>query len=762
MCGMCEKENMMKHAAVAFIAACVLLFLTACSESVFTTDMCDNRTPEIELTNGPLEGDTTLYTVHFFWLGHDVDGEIDHYEFCMVEGDPIGFDPADTTGPEKWGHTKRGDSMFTVSADEYDRNVVINQSLYAKFKKSHTFFVRAVDDRGAKSEAAYRSFTAYTLAPHIMITEPYCADPSSGVQMLSNLIRFRWEGKDPLDSPWNYQEVDSVRYMHVPYTSGIITELNRNPGVFEEKWSDWYWYFEPGDSGREAWLGDNEVLVPGSGYIFVVQAKDEAGAVSVVFDKRTNVRHFMSIIPTGPVLRISEPYLGTFSFLGTEMRMEKMNVPSGFSTRFSWTGDAANYGGVIRSFRYGWDIQQLDDPSQWAVVASPYTTSAQERRWYSGTHVLYVEVVDNLGYVTMGTLEITAIPLDMSRDLLWVDDFPSLHFTQEIYAFPTESEHDIFWTSLCLKAMDFDPQRDIYDVLDNDFYLPPMEYFWKYKNVIWSYSTASDVLSGSVWNRFVKYTPEGSSGQLTLNFLPYYLASGGHLWTVGESQRTSGLAACLYAKLFPVSVRCEFYGPSPGCENEAGVKSMAYRDFCVSVIDKVYGLLRPDLMTNRRVDYDAMQWAVLDDSDPLTGEFEGFPRRLDLWDNVSREGNFFDPQVRGMFYVEVYDSDYYMNFIGHSSQSCFHPLYREVARNTHSVVHDQTVAFWYSSYADVVADKPGCVAAPSVHFGFPLWFYNREQVDSIATAIFKVWQLPVVSDVATPSVPTGSVPRPSP
>jgi hypothetical protein len=759
---MSEKRGLSRCLAAVLMTVSAFMIFTSCSDSVFLNEVNQNRPPEIELTNGPLEGDTTLYTVHFFWLGHDQDGEIDYYEFCMVEGDPYGFDPVDTTGLEKWGQTKRGDSMFTVSADEYDRNVVINSSLYGKFKKSHTFFVRAVDDRGTRSEAAHRSFTAFTLAPHIMITEPYCADPSSGAQMLSSFVRFRWEGKDPLDSPWNYQEVDSVRYMHVPYTSGIVMELNRNPGVFKEEWSDWYWYFEPGDSGREAWLGDDEVLVPGKGYIFAVQAMDEAGAVSVVFDKRTNVRHFMSIVPTGPVLRINDPYLGTFSFLGTEMRMEEMNIPAGFSTRFSWTGDASSYGGVVRSFRYGWDIQQLDDPSQWSTAPNPYITSAQERQWYSGTHVLFVEVVDNLGYVTLGTLELTVVPIDMSRDLLWVDDFPSLDFTQDIYAFPNETEHDVFWTSMCLNVMGFDPQRDIYDVLDNDFYLPPMEHLWKYKNVIWSYSTASDILSGSVWNRFVKYTPEGSSGDLTLNFLPYYLATGGHLWTVGESQRKSGLAACISSGLFPVSVRCEFYGPSPVCELETGAASMAYRDCCVSVIDKVDGLLRIDLGTSRRVDYDAMQWAKLDDSDPVTGAYEGFPRRLELWENVTRTGMFFDPQVRGMFYVEVYDSDYYMNYIGHSSQPCFHPLYREVARNTHSVVHDQTVAFWYSSYAGVVADKPGCVAAPSVHFGFPLWFYNREQTDSIATAIFKVWQLPVTDDVAIPGEPTGSFPRPSP
>jgi hypothetical protein len=33
-----------------------------------------------------------------------------------------------------------------------------------------------------------------------------------------------------------------------------------------------------------------------------------------------------------------------------------------------------------------------------------------------------------------------------------------------------------------------------------------------------------------------------------------------------------------------------------------------------------------------------------------------------------------------------------------------------------------------------------------VHIGFPLWFFDRAQVDSLSTAIFNVWQLPLVQD----------------
>ena len=731
------------HLAALVVIAATLL--AGCSGSdVFTGEIKDNKSPTIELTNGPVEGDTTLYTVHFFWLGEDEDGVIDHYEFCMAEGDPVGFDPADTVGA--WLRTELTDSVFAVSADDYDRTVEINRSLYGKFKKTHTFFIRAIDDRGAASEIISRSFTAFTLAPHIIINYPYATNLDIGAQRLSVISTFKWYGKDPIDAPWNYQEVDSVRYLYTFYYTGLIDALNRTPGNFEEMWSNWVWYHAPGDSGKQTTLGDDEFLKTNTSYIFAVQAKDEAGAVSSVFNKSTNVRHFMAMQPTGPVLRINEPFLGTFSFLGIDFRPEQVDVPPGFEMNWTWTGDASSYGGTVQSFRYGWDIADFNDPTEWEVFPSPFINSAGPTTFYSGIHTLYVESADNLGTKTLGTIEITVIPIVMTRDLLWVDDFPSRDFAQMIYAFPTESEHDRFWKDICLKVKGFDPSRDIYDVQENDFYFPPMNLIFKYRNIIWSFSKAIDPAAGSVWNRIVKYTPSGTAGVLNLNFLTYYLAFGGHLWTVGEGHRSASLAACLESNLFPLYIRCEFWRPSPNCNNTTGERTMAYRDFCVSALDKAEGLFPKYYLGVRRPDYDAMRNAYLDRSDPLIAAMEWLPRRLELWEPVTRPGMFFDPFVRGFHYVEYYDPEYYMNYIGKNSQSCFHPMYRATTMNSWSVVHNTTVAFWYSKYSGVKASPAGCIAAPSVHIGFPLWFFDRTQVDSLSTAIFNTWQLPLVQD----------------
>jgi hypothetical protein len=110
---------------------------------------------------------------------------------------------------------------------------------------------------------------------------------------------------------------------------------------------------------------------------------------------------------------------------------------------------------------------------------------------------------------------------------------------------------------------------------------------------------------------------------------------------------------------------------------------------------------------------------------------------------VAAEGSLFCTDSTcspgGFTYVEVYDPEYYLRRTAPSSRSCFHPIYRMKAASGSSVLDGQTVAFWITSFEDVVPDSPGGTAAPSVHFGFPLWFFRHESADSIAGAIFARW-----------------------
>jgi hypothetical protein len=326
-----------------------------------------------------------------------------------------------------------------------------------------------------------------------------------------------------------------------------------------------------------------------------------------------------------------------------------------------------------------------------------------------------------------------------------VDDFYSDDFVQTNYAFPTEPDDDKFWAHVCQRATGFQLTRDVFDTRTTSFRPPDMELVWKYKNVIWDYGSEDRV---NAWDDVVRFLPEskvGSVSVLTFNYLAYYMASGGHLWTSGKSDKQGGLCAVLYttSQLYPLSFKCEITGPRKACDGDtSGVNCMAYKEYCVSVIDKVWSTPRNDSrMPVRRLDWDAMMSAYKDANDQISGWLPGLPSDLRLWDEVTRSGRFFDPKVQGFTYVEVYNPGYWMNQAGVSAQSCFHPMYRMRARNQISPMNRQVVAFWTTKYANVVANAPGAVAAPSVHFGFPMYYFNRAEVDSIADVIFTQWQI---------------------
>ncbi|HUV35744.1 MAG TPA: hypothetical protein VMX58_02265, partial [Patescibacteria group bacterium] len=208
---------------------------TGCAEDIYIGNHTSNTAPEVWLSSGPVEGDTTAYRVHFYWGGWDPDGEIGYFEFVIAEGNPTGFNPDDTLGAEKWTRTSTYDSVFNVAADgsprPYKKNV-----LYTIYDKTHTFFIRAVDQGGKRSSPAFRSFTAWTLAPTVLIDEPRLA--GSGTQSYSTVITFSWTGRDPIDDPTNTQEPRDIRHMWginldtdgvYSDTFNTVRELNTNP-----------------------------------------------------------------------------------------------------------------------------------------------------------------------------------------------------------------------------------------------------------------------------------------------------------------------------------------------------------------------------------------------------------------------------------------------------------------------------------------------------------------------------------------------------
>jgi hypothetical protein len=441
-------------------------------------------------------------------------------------------------------------------------------------------------------------------------------------------------------------------------------------------------------------------------------------------------------------LTITEPYLGGFKFLGANLNPVSVELPPGVALNFCWTGDASDYGGEIRSYRYGWDIQQLDDPTQWAVEPSPFHRCATARTWYSGVHTFYVECVDNGGKITLGRIQVEIIPFSMERTLLWVDDWALGDDILPNMMLPDEQTHDDFWLGICSKDSGFIPTRDVFDCRSANNIAPEMRIIGKYQNIIWTYGNSKQ----GALQLVIKFTPEsmiGESTQVLINYLSLFLVRGGHLWTSGRSDLASGglSVSFLLPPEFPAAFK---FDVTPSQADTSGVNSMPYRDYCLSVVDKVIGTFRTGSeMPVRRLDQDALRRCVIDYEDEITAQYPGLPHDLTLSPAVTQPGMFFDPRVRGFYYVEAYNPAYWMDTRQIREQGCFHPMYRMKSRNTRSPLDNSTVAVWLDKYSSVAPEGdvlPG-KAARSVHFGIPLWFFRPSAVDSIADTVFEEWGL---------------------
>jgi hypothetical protein len=315
----------------------------------------------------------------------------------------------------------------------------------------------------------------------------------------------------------------------------------------------------------------------------------------------------------------------------------------------------------------------------------------------------------------------------------------------------------LFWLGLCSRAIGFDTERDVYDAKGQYNAAPPkISLISRYKNIIWTYSSST---RDGAWDDVVNFTPEsliGTNTQVTVNYLSLFLAKGGHVLTEGNSEQSGGLASCLLTsnRIFPTNLKCEITGNTDGCEGDtSGVNTYAYKDYCVTMLDKIIGAFRTDsdMPVRRARNYDCMTDGYKT-NDPWNKLIPGMPDRLSLSDDITAPGRFFDPNACsdpnssrpcGFTLVEVYDPFYWMDRNIVTSQSCFHPMYRMHAKSTYSKLDTSAVALYVTKYAHITPEAISGinVAAPSFHFGFELWYFRPSQVDSIINTVLGEWQI---------------------
>lgn len=505
--------------------------LAGCAGDELTGEPVPNAGPDTQVTGAPPALGQTSFNVSFFWTGSDPDGYVDHYEWRISDNGSDGrVDTGDTLGLP-WHATLTTDSTFVVSAtlDSFPPDVLDPRRDVRSWRywQSHTFFVRAVDEFGVPDPTpASVSFTATTLTPTVRVTVPAIATGNSCAAS-ARVLTFGWEGEDPdhvsrrpVAVRWVFHEVPDCMLR------GQYEAANPIAALPDSAWSPWIAYDAPADSGRTVTLTRQNL---GRRFLFAVQARDEAGAVTPVFDWGVNVRHVEVREAARPLLQITEPLVGSFDFAGSST-VRVAEVVGGQPLSFTWSADASAYGGVITAYRHGWDVQDVSDANDpgwvgpWGLGDS-YRRAAT-RNFAGGTHNFVAQVLDNSGTLTRGVFQLDVIeikPRSQQRDLLLVQDWPRANVQAEILR---DRDWDGRWDGLLTGLVPGFTRGDVLDVKDT-----PEAYtfrtFKEYKSVIYF------MKGGDRNTRFQFFFRPGSSTAASFNWLQVYQQRAGNILYVG-------------------------------------------------------------------------------------------------------------------------------------------------------------------------------------------------------------------------------------
>ncbi len=771
----------------------VLLIMGACASDTIDGKHSENKAPTVWLAAAPPEGSVGTYTVNLFWGGWDPDGEIAKYEYLVTDNTTGVFIPSDTVGAG-WSSVVGNDSTFTFSADSLlDSNPLVQRTT---FTRSHTFFIRAVDEQGLRStEPAYRSFTSRTLSPEVRITTP-AAELGITPADIPPISTMEWTATDYVDDEFTKQEPESVQWALIStanhgnsYSTAI--QYLRTPASAPD-WYPWSWYRAPLDSGK-SWT--TPPLEFGN-YVFAIRAKDEAGAVTAVLNEPLvqgvpfNVRRLkVQERNSGPTLTVTSSLMGSIITNSCDFPLTIVDIPAKVDLSFTLKACAEHYGGTVSGYRYGWDILDLNDPDQWEIDYTPFVGSIAQtppRNFNFGTHTFTGEVIDNSGFCSRIEVKVNIIRFTGERSLLVIDDYKADEVPGQSGwsvtngGSPNDAEHDAFWLDMVSNVEAFDPSRDVL-ATSQDAELP-LTTIAGYKNIIWS--VYADVDARQSWElpflyTYVQYRSKrpprdtagacsptgGIQGKVIPNYMGLAMQAGVHVLIAGRHPIQNVVPRSgIFQVRYPVIPLYElepgntqFGSPDPNdITNPPGDQSFSYREMCLEVID--YGILigqRGRVLgsgSTRRYCAVTPGWRagqgsrVLDGMRYGTSDDENFPY-ISLRPEAADPGKAFAPDI-GSIDVEVYNPAYFR--VGAACQyvpaprSCFEPIYKLGCLDTDERTYLQPVAFWTKTYAHIVMEgASGAVAAPSAVYGFPPVYFNPSEVKpGIEYILFDKWQIP--------------------
>lgn len=507
-----------------------------------------NSRPDTRVTGQPPTLLEAGYAAQFNWTGSDPDGRIMGFEWKISDNGLDGISARDTltvdplTGAvlNPWRYTTANDSTFFVLADQegFPGDPVTGPRSF----RSHSLFIRAVDDKGAKDPTpAYISFTSTTIVPTCRVVFPNLSNNSA--KSVPPTVNIGWEG---IDSDFDLRIPTKVRYLWKqaldPAGNPIPDEYSYNQYVDEilsyddQAWSQWYPY-KALESER---MVSFEKQTPDLYFLFAVQVQDTAGAVSVGFGYQQEVGHLW-IKQRGyyrPQVNLAEPYLGSQT-----ATIASYEVAGGQPMNFSWTADASSYNGKIESYRHGWNLTNPEDAADlgWSVPPglSANNLFAAEQSFKDGLNTFYLRVVDDSDQVTLMRRIARVIPYvarDFQLPLLVVDQVVDRRVQnwpdQQGNPRNDESYRNLYWRFLAEGAggvQGINWERDWRDHTDNVVYSDVV----KYKAVL-CYAQYNDVSQFM----FAQFRPT-RTGQDQFVWLTPYQERGGNFFLVGASSMES-------------------------------------------------------------------------------------------------------------------------------------------------------------------------------------------------------------------------------
>lgn len=510
-------------------------------------------------------------------------------------------------------------------------------------------------------------------------------------------------------------------------------------------WLPWAAY-EPDEYGTMTFQAQQHAPGP---YILVVQAADPAGAVSELSDD--NVRRVRLVVrSSGPLLNVFNEHTGTIVTSVCNPPQVIVPILGGVVMAFEWTASAEAYGGIVTGYRYGWDIEDVDDDEQWDIGFIPFTSEsahAPPRTFFAGSHTFHVEVRDQDGFCSRVEVRINVVQYTAGRELLIVDDYSDgAGFALSGGFAPSDAEHDAFWEEM---VGDVDGFRAEFDVLD---VVGTADYSWTqladYKTIVWV--ARGGIRSGDantpLLYRIIRHRPrdDWATGKVEPNFLAQFLEVGGNLLIVGDQPMSNVINRGLFTRVvFPFIFRYELDGDQDSDYADqlargrgAGELSFAYREACLNVLDYAYPS-SPWLRTQLR---DGCGVDGIRTPDPTTRglraahpiEF-GYPR-LELRWEVALPGKAYAPENKGLN-AELYNPSYFAFCpwaeLDHH-RDCFQPIYGLECLEETAVTYGSPVAF------RATASDGRCVV-----FGVPLVYFEPGQArEAVERILFDDWGLP--------------------